>query len=121
MIKVGVIGALGKMGKEVVKAILNAEDTELVMAVDIVGAGQEVAPNIKIETDLKVALQTKKPDVVIDFTQPSGIFDHVCLYMQEKVKSVIGTTGLKEEQIEKLKELFLIQKNLEKFRKILDI
>lgn len=105
MIKVGVIGALGKMGKEVVKAVLNANDTKLVMAVDIVCAGEEVANGVKIETDLKSALRTKKPDVVIDFTQPAGIFDHVCLYMQEKVKSVIGTTGLSEEQIEKLKEL----------------
>ena len=105
MIKVGVIGALGKMGKEVVKAVLNANDTVLVMAVDIVGEGTEITENIKIETNLKEALQTKKPDVVIDFTQPSGIYEHVCLYMNEKIKSVIGTTGLSEEQINKLREL----------------
>ena len=37
MIRVGVVGALGKMGREVVNAVINAEDTELVMAVDIAG------------------------------------------------------------------------------------
>lgn len=112
MIKIGVVGALGKMGKEVVKAVINADDTELVMAVDILGAGTDAGLvatgkecNVKIETDLELAIETKKPDVIIDFTQPSGIYDHVCTYMQHQVKSVIGTTGLKEDQIEKLKQM----------------
>lgn len=105
MIKVGVVGALGKMGKEVVKAVLEAEDTTLVMAVDVIGEGTVIANDVKIESNLKQAIQTKKPDVVIDFTQPATIFEHVCLYMNEKVKSVIGTTGLSETQINELKEL----------------
>ena len=112
MIKVGVVGALGKMGKEVVKAILNAEDTELVMAVDIMGNGTDagiaacgIESKVLIETDLEKAIINKKPDVVIDFTQPNGIYNHVCTYMKNKVKSVIGTTGLKDEQITHLREL----------------
>lgn len=105
MIKIGVVGALGKMGKEVVKAVLEAEDTTLVMAVDVVGEGTVITNDVKIESDLKQAIQTKKPDVVIDFTQPATIFEHVCLYMNEKVKSVIGTTGLSETQINQLKDL----------------
>ena len=112
MIKIGVIGALGKMGKEVVKAVLNAEDTELVMAVDIMGEGTDagiaacgIESKILIETDLEKAITNKKPDVVIDFTQPNGIYNHVCTYMKHKIKSVIGTTGLKDEQITYLREL----------------
>ena len=105
MIKIGVVGALGEMGKEVVKAVLEAEDTTLVMAVDVVGEGTVIANDVKIESDLKQAIQTKKPDVIIDFTQPATIFEHVSLYMNEKVKSVIGTTGLSETQINELKEL----------------
>ena len=105
MIKIGVVGALGKMGKEVVKAVLEAEDTTLVMAVDVVGEGTVIANDVKIESDLKQAIQTKKPDVIIDFAQPATIFEHVSLYMNEKVKSVIGTTGLSETQINELKEL----------------
>ena len=42
MIKVGVVGALGKMGKEVVKAVLNEKELELVMAVDIVAEGSDI-------------------------------------------------------------------------------
>ena len=112
MIKIGVVGALGKMGREVVTAVINDNDTELVMAVDINGVGTDagVAANGKeagvcIETDIEKALTSKKPDIVIDFTQPNGIFEHVSTYIKHKVKSVIGTTGLKEEQIEELKKL----------------
>ena len=85
MIKVGVVGALGKMGKEVVKAVLNAEDTELVMAVDIIGEGTDIGIatinkecNVKIESNLEKAIETTKPDVIVDFTQPAGIYGHVC-------------------------------------------
>ena len=112
MIKTGVIGALGKMGKEVVRAVLNAKDMELAMAVDIQGegldAGVEAAgkkTGVLIETNLENALKTKKPDVVIDFTQPQGIYEHVCMYLENGIKSVIGTTGLKEEQIAQLKNI----------------
>ena len=112
MIKVGVVGALGKMGKEVVKAVLNAEDTELVMAVDIIGEGTDIGIatinkecNVKIESNLEKAIETTKPDVIVDFTQPAGIYGHVCTYMKHKVKSVIGTTGLKDEEISNLKEM----------------
>ena len=80
MIKVGVVGALGKMGKEVVKAVLEAEDTTLVMAVDVVGEGTIIANDVEIETNLKQAIQTKKPDVVIDFTQPSTIFELLTIH-----------------------------------------
>jgi 4-hydroxy-tetrahydrodipicolinate reductase len=112
MIKVGVVGALGKMGREVVKAVINADDTELVMAVDIAGEGTDAGiaacnktTGITVETDIKKAIETKRPDIIIDFTQPNGIFEHVSTYIKNKVKSVIGTTGLKEEQIAELKKL----------------
>ncbi len=112
MIKVGVIGALGKMGREVVKSVINAKDMELICAVDIMSSGQDtgfiatgLANGIIIETDIEKAIQNKKPDVVIDFTQPQGIFEHVCMYMKNKVKSVIGTTGLTQDNIDELRKL----------------
>ncbi len=112
MIKVGVTGALGKMGKEVIKAVYNANDTELVMAVDIFEEGSDIGSvvlgketGVKIETDLIKAIQTKKPDVIIDFTQPKTIYEHVTDYINNNVKSVIGTTGLTSEQINKIKEM----------------
>ena len=112
MIKTGIVGALGKMGKEVVKAILNDEDTELVMAVDITGEGTDIGlaatgkeNGIKVEKDIEKAILDKKPDVVIDFTQPAGIFEHVKTYINMGVKSVIGTTGLKDEQLKEIEKM----------------
>ncbi len=112
MIKIGVTGALGRMGKEVVKAVLNAGDLKLVSAVDISGGGLDIGTaavskecGVYIETDISKSIDRAKPDVIIDFTQPSAVYGHVCLYMKKKVKSVIGTTGLTDEQIESIKAM----------------
>ena len=91
MLKIGVVGALGKMGKEVVKAVLNAEDMQLVLAVDILGEGTDAGIaacskecGVKIRTDFEKATEELQPDVVIDFTQPSTIYDHVSFYISKK-------------------------------------
>ena len=112
MIRTGVVGALGKMGREVVKAILNDSETELVMAVDITGEGTDAGMaatgkvcGVNIETDIQKAILDKKPDVVIDFTQPATIFEHVKTYISLGVKSVIGTTGLKDEQLTEIEQM----------------
>ncbi len=112
MIKAGVVGALGKMGREVVKAISESSDISLVMAVDIQKNGEDIGqivlnkPNgVLIYSDIEKALSEQKPDVVIDFTQPSVIYENAKKYLQNKIRCVIGTTGLSEEQISDLKKL----------------
>ena len=105
MIKVAVVGALGKMGKEVVSMVKSDENLELVLALDVVGEGEKVAENVSIRVDFDKALEEIKPDVVVDFTQPDVIFGHVKKYLSLGIKSVIGTTGLTLEQIEELKKL----------------
>lgn len=112
MIKVGVVGALGKMGKEVVKAVLSNKEFELVMAIDIFQEGEDIGTivvskecNVKISSNISNAIKSQKPDVIVDFTQPSLIFGNVKTYMENKVKSVIGTTGLSDEQLSELKSL----------------
>ena len=111
MIKVGVVGALGKMGKEVIKAVLNADDMELVMAVDIFNEGLDIGSVVSskecgviIKTNISESIEETNPDVIIDFTQPASIYEHVCLYIEKKIKSVIGTTGLSDEQIKNIRE-----------------
>ncbi len=112
MIRVGVVGALGKMGREIIKAVSEAQDTELVLAVDVFKAGEDVgeivlskANGVKIQSDLEHAVKTVKPDVIIDFTQPSTIFNNAKLYLNNKVATVIGTTGLKDEDLNELQSL----------------
>ena len=103
MIRVGVVGANGKMGKEVVNLALQNPEFELVLAVDKFGVGEKIS-NIEIKPDL-TSIKEVKPDVVVDFTQPDTIFQNIKYYQETKTKSVIGTTGLTKEQISKIEEM----------------
>lgn len=105
MINVAVVGALGKMGKEVIKAVVNSSDFELVCAIDKFELGVNVHSNVVIEGDIKKSFELNKPDVAIDFTQPDTIFDNIKTYMELNVKSVIGTTGLSTSQLDTIKQL----------------
>lgn len=97
MIKVAVCGALGKMGREVVEAVNNAPDMELVAQIDLMG-----------ENTYKSIEEAQKSidfDVVIDFTQPKSIYENAKFCLNNNIKIVIGTTGLNDEQISELREL----------------
>lgn len=96
MIKVAVCGANGKMGKEVVNAVNNAEDMELVAKIDIF-EGEF--------TTIEEAHNSKEIDVLIDFTQPNSIYNNAKYCLSNKINIVIGTTGLKDEQIKELKQM----------------
>ena len=105
LINLGVIGANGKMGREVVKLVLNDDNFKLVCAVDKFNVGNVLNDSVKIEDDIKNSLISRKPDIVVDFTQPSSVFENIKTYMQTKTKAVIGTTGLTKEQIEEIKKM----------------
>lgn len=97
MIKVAVCGAMGKMGKEVCQAVLDCPDTELVAKIDI--ASDEMYHHIED------ANRVADIDVLVDFTQPKSIFENAKYCLNNGIKIVIGTTGLKDEEIEFLKKL----------------
>ncbi len=97
MIKVGVCGALGKMGQEVVQAVTDCPETELVAKIDI--ASPEMYHTIE------AAHRVEDIDVIIDFTQPKSIFENAKYCLNNGIKIVIGTTGLSDEQIVELKKL----------------
>ena len=96
MIKVAVCGALGKMGQEVVQAVTECPETELVAKIDI--ASTEMYHHIED------AARVTDIDV-LDFTQPKSIFENAKYCLNNGIKIVIGTTGLKDEEIEYLKKL----------------
>lgn len=105
MIKVGVTGAYGRMGKEVVKAVVNDPCMELVCAIDKFGVGEIAHGKIKITDNIEETIKLAKPDIMVDFTEPAVIFENAKIYLNNKVRPVIGTTGLTTKQIEELKEL----------------
>ncbi|MDY2685556.1 MAG: 4-hydroxy-tetrahydrodipicolinate reductase [Selenomonadaceae bacterium] len=110
MTRVLVNGALGRMGKSVVQAVLAEDGLALVGAVDIheaedaglaAGAGKAGIP---VETDLAAALDERKPEVMIDFTRPDAVYDNVMTALSHKVSPVVGTTGLSAAQREEIRK-----------------
>ncbi len=97
MIRVGVCGANGKMGKEVCTAVINNPDMDLCSKIDLLGEDTYKS--------IEQAISENKIDVLIDFTQPSSIFENAKYCLNNGVKIVIGTTGLADDQIEELKVL----------------
>ena len=97
MIKVAVCGASGKMGKEVVLAVTECAETELVAKIDI--AADDMYHSIE------EAHRVCDIDVLVDFTQPKSIYENALYCLNNGIKIVIGTTGLKDSEIAHLKEL----------------
>lgn len=96
MIKVAVCGANGKMGKEIVKAVSENSETELVAKIDIVNGEYST---------IEDANRSTKIDILVDFTQPDAIYQNALYCLNNNINIVIGTTGLKDEQIDELKQL----------------
>jgi len=104
IIKVAVVGALGKMGREVVKTIAQDPNAVLVAAVDRHGEGQSCrdaiasfCPDIPLESKLGAALDREQPHVLIEFSHPGSACAHSMSALQRGIAVVIGTSGLSNE------------------------
>ncbi|MBO3458170.1 4-hydroxy-tetrahydrodipicolinate reductase [Aetokthonos hydrillicola Thurmond2011] len=117
-IPVVVNGAAGKMGREVIKAIAQAPDMNLVGAIDTTpehqgkDAGElaglseplEIPITNQLEPMLAFASQEKQPGVMVDFTHPDSVYDNIRSAIAYGIRPVVGTTGLSPEQIQDLAE-----------------
>ncbi len=116
-IPVVVNGALGQMGREVIKAVSQAEDMILVGAVDknpdylgqdigeIIGSDALEVPVLNdLQSVLVLATQEKVQGVMVDFTHPDSVYENTRSAIAYGVRPVIGTTGLSDKQLEDLTE-----------------
>lgn len=114
-IPVVVNGAGGKMGREVIKAVSQAEDMTLIGAIDrnpnflgedageVAGCGPIEIPIMNdLQATLVLATQEQVQGVMVDFTHPNSVYDNVRSAIAYGVRPVVGTTGLSVEQIEDL-------------------
>ncbi|GAA3568731.1 4-hydroxy-tetrahydrodipicolinate reductase [Amycolatopsis ultiminotia] len=88
-IRVGVLGARGRMGATVVKAVEGAPGLEVAAALD---AGDDLA-------GLGAA------QVVVDFTHPDAVMGNLRHLIAHDVHAVVGTTGFTDERLAELREL----------------
>ncbi|WP_433326415.1 4-hydroxy-tetrahydrodipicolinate reductase [Spirillospora sp. CA-294931] len=87
MIKVGVLGARGRMGAEVCRAVEGADDTALVAAVD--------------QDDALDALTAA--DVVVDFTHPGVVMDNLRWCVEHGLHAVVGTSGFDPSRLDSVR------------------
>jgi len=88
-LKVGVLGALGKVGREVCAAVDAAEDMELVARLD---ADDELQ-----------ALVDAGVEAVVDFTHPDVVMGNLEFCVGHGIDAVVGTTGFDDERLEQLR------------------
>ena len=82
------LGARGKVGAEVCRAVEAADDTELVATVD---AGDDVEELVR-----------SGAEVVVDFTHPDVVMDNLRFCIEHGIHAVVGTTGFDQSRLDQL-------------------
>jgi len=88
--RVGVLGARGKVGTEMCAAVRAADDLHLSAQVD---AGD--ALNLLTESDT---------EEVIDFTHPDVVMGNLKFLIDNGIHAVVGTTGFTEERVGQIRQ-----------------
>ena len=89
VLRVGVIGARGRMGSEVCQAVDAADDMDLVAAV----GGREWL----------FSLSDAGSQVVVDFTHPDVVLEHIRFCIDQNIHAVVGTSGIDDERAEQVR------------------
>ena len=86
MTKVGVLGARGRMGHEVIRAIAEAD-------------GLAVAAEVDQDDDRRDLVGC---DVVVDFTHPGVVMDNLHWCIEHDLDVVVGTSGFGEDRLDEV-------------------
>lgn len=127
MLRVGVLGAAGRMGCTVCEAVNSDPELQLVAAVDPAGDGQrleglsaegargvadsapgddsEIASDIKVKADIG-SFAEAGVDVAVDFTTRDAAIEHLRWLAEHGIHAVVGTTGFSDADMDEIKELF---------------
>lgn len=99
MLRVGVLGACGKMGRTVCEAVEAAPDLELAVVVDPAGGvvlGREVASETSALSGV---------DVAVDFTVAESARRNIEFSIENGIHTIVGTTGLTAQDLARFEQL----------------
>ena len=85
-IRVGVLGARGRMGAEVCRAVGSAGDMKVVAAIDVGDRMSDIVDG--------------GAEVVVDFTHPDVVMDNLRFCVDNDIDAVVGTTGFDAERLD---------------------
>ena len=88
-LKVGVLGALGKVGREVCAAVEEAEQTE---------GDLELVARIDVDDDLQT-LVDEGVQAIVDFTHPDVVMGNLQFCISHGIHAVVGTTGFDADRL----------------------
>jgi 4-hydroxy-tetrahydrodipicolinate reductase len=90
VIRVGVVGASGRMGSQTCQAVDDAEGLELVARID--------------RRDGLDRLTDSGADVVVDFTRPDVVMDNLRWCVEHGVHAVVGTSGFDDARLDQVRD-----------------
>ena len=111
--RIGVVGAGGRMGAEVCRAVAATNDLELVAAVDPGAAGRTLAEvagldappgQLTVAAD-RAALVDADVEVAVEFTGPGAVGDNLVWLLEQGIHAVVGATGIAEQDLQRAREL----------------
>jgi len=112
LIRVAVVGASGRMGREVLRALNPQHGCKILVAANRTSVGQNCrelagpeAPDLIVTDKLGAALDETPVDVLVDFSHHSAAVAHACSAIQRGVSPVIGCTGLSESDLGEIRSL----------------
>ncbi|MFH0887735.1 MAG: 4-hydroxy-tetrahydrodipicolinate reductase [Planctomycetota bacterium] len=110
MITIGINGATGRMGLSLIRLISDSKNLKLVAAIersDHLRIGEDIGVIAGINSGgVGVRLSSKldkKADVMIDFSTPSATMNILKWCLEYKSALLIGTTGLSNQQINRIR------------------
>jgi len=111
MIRVGVLGAAGRMGRLVCRAVAEDAELALVAAVNPGHDGEHLGETVgHPEIDVRIspdidALEHAETEVAVDFTQPDVVMDDIRWAVEHGIHVVVGTTGLGAKDLAEIERL----------------
>lgn len=107
-VRLGVTGATGRMGREVLANARDRDDCEVVLAVNRSTEATEPVEIEGIQVESSSAFDSlvvdREPNVVVDFTGPESAAEYAAACADAGVAFVTGTTGFDDDGIEGLRE-----------------
>lgn len=85
--RVGIFGVNGKMGTEVCRAVQRADGLDLIAGVDL---GDPLD-------------QAERSQVIVDFTHPDVVMEHIQWCIERGINCVVGTTGFTPERLDQVR------------------
>jgi 4-hydroxy-tetrahydrodipicolinate reductase len=113
--RIVVSGANGRVGREIVKAVLANPQLNLVGAVGHEhGIGQDIGLlaggqqplGIELSADLEGTIKRTEAEIVVDFTRPAVVKENLEAIARAGAHAVIGTTGITESDIPEISSLY---------------